>query len=143
MAVVGYVIGGSVGIALGALLGAFIVQYATLAVANFKPLYWQAYKAALIGAAVGYLLVILSSSLIGNIELANAGALSADLLTYSPMVFGVLLQGYLYGLLIVQPGLRSTLVDGSVSIGFVKGLLVALIQLAIGSLLIYAVMMLA
>lgn len=45
-----------IGLAVGSLIGAVIVQCATLATAKYKPDYWHAYRVTFVGTGVGMLL---------------------------------------------------------------------------------------
>ena len=60
----GQLIGGILGFAVGALIGAVIVQYATMVLIKYRPAYWHAYRATLVGTISGYLGSMLALSLI-------------------------------------------------------------------------------
>ena len=118
------------GLAVGALIGAVIVQYATLVIAKYKPDYWHAYRATLAGTGAGLLLSTLGVVVLAALDVGIEGAMQ-----FVPIAFGAILQGYLYGLLIMVPDRGP--------IGLCKGLIVTLIQLLVGLLLAWAVMRIA
>ena len=119
----GQLIGGILGFAVGALIGAVIVQYATMVLIKYRPAYWHAYRATLVGTISGYL-----GSMLAITALGFLGVVLGSDLQYLPLVLGGILQGYLYGLLIRVPSGKG--------IGFCKGLFVTLIQLVVGLFLV-------
>ena len=119
-----------IGLAVWSLIGAVIVQCATLAIAKYKLDYWHAYRVTFVGTGVGMLLSEWGAVMLPALEVGTEGALQ-----FLPVVLGTLLQGYLYGLLIKVPDLGG--------IGLRKGLLVALVQLIVGLLAVGGFMWIA
>ena len=119
----GQLIGGILGVAVGALIGAVIVQYATMVLTKYRPAYWRAYRATLVGSISGYL-----GSMLAITALGLLGVVLGSDVQFLTLVLGAILQGYLYGLLNRVPGGKG--------IGFCKGLFVTLVQLVVGLFLV-------
>ncbi|MBL6815283.1 MAG: hypothetical protein ISQ65_08580 [Pseudomonadales bacterium] len=119
-------VGTSIGLVVGALIGAVIVQHATLIVAKYKPAYWHAYRATLAGTGAGLLLSSLGIMVLAVLDVALGSAMQIV-----PVALGAILQGYLYGRLIKVPD------RGPIGLG--KGLIVTAIQCLVALLLAWAV----
>lgn len=110
-------VGQVIGAAVGSLVGALLVQVATRIVAKFKPPYGMAYRAALFG--------VLAAMALGFVVglVAPPPERLLDGINIALFVAGFLIQSFVYGALIKDPS--------QAALGFHRGVLVALTQLAI------------
>ena len=125
---IGQLIGQVIGAFLGALLGALLIQLGCKWVADFKPSYAMAYKAAIVG--------ILAPMVVGfviGLGIGFSGAQMTPIFSIGLAIFGFLLQAAIYGYLIIT--------DTEERLGFGKGVLVSLIQLVIAAAIIFAVVL--
>lgn len=110
------------GLAVIALIVALIVQYATRLVAGFTPTYWVAYRAVFVSYVASF-----AAGFFVTYLLMSQGVPTSPEAQVLIMIMGFFIQAVLYGVLLVSP------IDGP--IGFLKGVLISLIQLVVALVL--------
>lgn len=125
---IGQLIGQVIGAALGALLGALLVQLGCKWVADFKPSYGMAYKAAILG-----ILAPMGVGFVIGLVIGFSGAQMTPMLQIVLGILGFIVQAAIYGYLLVE--------DTGERLGFGRGILVSLIQLVIAAAIIFAIVL--
>lgn len=125
---IGQLIGQVIGAVLGALLGALLIQLGCKWVADFKPSYGMAYKAALLG-----ILAPMGVGFVIGLVIGFSGGQMTPRLQIGLAILGFILQAAIYGYLLVE--------DTGERLGFGRGILVSLIQLAIAAAMIFAIVL--
>lgn len=127
--ILGQFIGGLIGVGIGSFAGALLLQYATLLVAKVKPRYWVSYKANVVSLFFSFVLNFNLGFLMGFLNVKH---------NIASVVF-VLFSGFIVDVVVYRYYVKD---KNNAEISFGKLSVISLLQIFVGFLLFFLVVLL-